>query len=126
MTNEELNAKLYEKMFAEQEKYREKLLTMQPEEILEHAYEYAVREDILASLENNELEDSQARALLKYARPLSLVYKEYETGLMNTWKIFGIRLKAQRIRKYKPKRTENNRNGRRSLPLFFSSFYRIM
>lgn len=38
MTNEELNAKLYEKMFAEQEKYREKLLTMQPEEILEHAY----------------------------------------------------------------------------------------
>ena len=78
MTNEELNAKLYEKMFAEQEKYREKLLTMQPEEILEHAYEYAVREDILASLENNELEDSQARALLKYARPLSLVYKEYD------------------------------------------------
>ena len=71
MTNEELNAKLYEKMFAEQEKYREKLLTMQPEEILEHAYEYAVRED-------NELEDSQARALLKYARPLSLVYKEYD------------------------------------------------
>ena len=43
-----------------------------------NAYEYAVREDILASLENNELEDSQARALLKYARPLSLVYKEYD------------------------------------------------
>ena len=74
MTNEELNAKLYEKMFAELEKYSEKLLTMQTEEILEHAYEYAVREDILASLENNELEDSQARALLKYARPLSLFY----------------------------------------------------
>lgn len=78
MTNEELNAKLYEKMFAEQEKYREKLLTMQPEEILKHAYEYAVREEILVSLENNDLEDSQARVLLKYARPLSLVYKEYD------------------------------------------------
>ena len=78
MTNEELNAKLYEKMFAEQEKYREKLLTMQPEEILKHAYEYAVREEILVSLENNDLEASQARVLLKYARPLSLVYKEYD------------------------------------------------
>ena len=80
MTNEELNAKLYEKMFAEQEKYREKLLTMQPEEILKHAYEYAVREEILVSLENNDLEDSQARVLLKYARPLSIVYKEYDNG----------------------------------------------
>jgi len=51
MTNEELNTALYEKMFAEQETYRAWLLSQPPEEILNHAYEYTVREDILMSLE---------------------------------------------------------------------------
>ena len=46
MTNEELNATLYQKMFAEQEKYRDRLLSMSPEEILHHSYEYTVREDM--------------------------------------------------------------------------------
>lgn len=39
MTNEELNTQLYQKMFAEQEKYRDWLLTLAPEEILNHTYE---------------------------------------------------------------------------------------
>ena len=51
MTNEELNTALYEKMFAEQEKYRAWLLSQPPEEILNHTYEYTMREDILLSLE---------------------------------------------------------------------------
>lgn len=51
MTNEELNTALYGKMFAEQETYRAWLLSLPPEEILNHAYEYTVREDILMSLE---------------------------------------------------------------------------
>ena len=42
MTNEELNTKLYETMFAEQEKYREWLLSQPPEEILNHTYEYTM------------------------------------------------------------------------------------
>ncbi len=50
MTNEELNTALYEKMFAEQEKYRAWLLSQPPEEILNHTYEYTMREDILLSL----------------------------------------------------------------------------
>ena len=41
MTNEELNTALYEKMFAEQETYRSWLLSLPPEEILNHAYEAA-------------------------------------------------------------------------------------
>lgn len=45
MTNEELNTALYEKMFAEQEKYRAWLLSQPPEEILNHTYEYTMRED---------------------------------------------------------------------------------
>ena len=63
MTNEELNTRLYEKMFAEQEQFRDWLLSQPPAEILNHAYEYTMREDILMSLEYHDLEDSQARAL---------------------------------------------------------------
>ena len=44
MTNEELNTRLYEKMFAEQERFRDWLLSQPPAEILNHAYEYTVRE----------------------------------------------------------------------------------
>lgn len=46
MTNAELNTALYQKMFAEQETYREWLLSHPSEEILNHTYEYTVREDI--------------------------------------------------------------------------------
>ena len=38
MTNEELNTSLYEKCFAAQEHYREWLLSLPPEEILNHTY----------------------------------------------------------------------------------------
>lgn len=45
MTNEEWNTRLYEKLFAEQEVYRSWLLSQPPEEILNHAYAYVMRED---------------------------------------------------------------------------------
>ena len=37
MTNEELNTALYKKMFAEQEKFEDWLLSQSPREILNHA-----------------------------------------------------------------------------------------
>ena len=87
MTNEELNTRLYEKMFAEQEQFRDWLLSQPPAEILNHAYEYTVREDILMSLEYNDLEDSQARALLKSGKPLKQIFERWEnqeTSYMDT------------------------------------------
>lgn len=39
MTNAERNTALYEKMFAEQETYRNWLLQQPPEEILKHTYD---------------------------------------------------------------------------------------
>ena len=44
--NADKNTALYEKMAAEQDKFRDWLKTQPPEEILNHAYEYVVREDI--------------------------------------------------------------------------------
>ena len=48
MTNEELNTALYEKMFDEQQRYREWLLSQPPDEILNHCYEFTVREGAFA------------------------------------------------------------------------------
>ena len=78
MTNEELNTALYKKMFAEQEQFKGWLLTQPPERILEHSYEYTVREDFLLSLEYNNLTNSQVAALLASPTPLDDLFHQYE------------------------------------------------
>ena len=49
--NTDKNTALYEKMAAEQDKFRDWLKSQPPEEILKHTYEYTVREDILMAME---------------------------------------------------------------------------
>lgn len=81
-----LNTQLYQKMFAEQQEYREWLITLPQNEILHHTYEYTVREDILLSVEGNDLEPVQAKALLKSDSPLADIFKDFEkreTDYMN-------------------------------------------
>ena len=78
MNTETINTQLYEKMFAEQERYRDWLLHQPPEEILNHTYEYTTREDILMTLEDNDLSFEQAWALLSSPTPLADVFKEFE------------------------------------------------
>lgn len=110
MTNEELNTALYEKMFAEQEAYREWLLTQPPEEILNHTYEYTVREDILMSLEYHNLPDAQARAMLKSPSPLADVFKDWEnkeTGYMDDiWQTVEDRAKTEAQKQQKKEQKE--------------------
>lgn len=74
MTNEERNTALCQKMFAEQEKFRDWLKGQPPEEILNHAYEYTIREDILLSLEYHDLSD----ALMKSPCPLADIFQDFE------------------------------------------------
>ena len=76
--NEELNTALYKKVFAEQEKYRKWLLSQPPDEILNHCYEYTVREDIVLALEEYDLSDKQCKALLKSPSPLADVFKDFK------------------------------------------------
>ena len=78
MNLEELNTALYKNMVAEQDVYREWLLSQPPEEILKHTYEYTIREDILMCVENNDLFPKQAQALLKSPCPLGDVFKDWE------------------------------------------------
>ena len=65
-------------MFDEQEHYRQHLLSLPPEKILDSAYAYTTREDILLSLEYNDLTDKQCQALLKSPCPLSDVFRAWE------------------------------------------------
>ncbi len=67
MSETDYNARLYEKMKAEQDKYRDWLLHQELSEILNHTYEYTMREDIVMCMEELELElePEKARALLR-------------------------------------------------------------
>ena len=95
MTNEELNTALYQKMFVEQEQFKAWLLTLPPAQVLEHAYEYTTREDLLLALEYNNLSDRQAKAMLKSSSPLADAFKKWEsweTGHMNDiWEVIQSR-----------------------------------
>ena len=86
MNSNEKNTALYEKMAAEQDTSRYWLKSQSPEEVLNHAYEYTVREDIVMAMEELELSDNQAQALLDSPSPLADVYRHFEkleTGYMD-------------------------------------------
>ena len=87
MADTELNSKLYEKVSAEQDKYRAWLMDQPPADILRHAVEYVVREDILMEMEALALPDDQARALLASPDTMADIYKTFskisDTGHMD-------------------------------------------
>ena len=58
---------------------KEELMQLPPGEILQKAYEYVCREDILLSLEYNDLSPKQAKALLKSPTPLADVFKKWDS-----------------------------------------------
>ena len=112
MNTNDLNTALYEKMAAEQDNYRDWLKSQPPEEILKHTYEYTVREDILMSMEFNDLPSSQARAMLASPSPLADVFRDWEhkeTGYMeDIWQTVEerARTEAQKQRQMKRERQE--------------------
>lgn len=83
MTSEQLNAALYEKLYAEQEKFKSMLRSSSPDVVMQYAYELVMREDILLSLEENDLTPKQCRALLKQKEPLNDLFLAWENGESN-------------------------------------------
>lgn len=80
---------LFDNMAQEQENYREWLLHQSPETILDHAYEYAVREDIMIAFADAdfELDQAQVNALLTRRSPLQDILKDYlklDSDISNT------------------------------------------
>ena len=101
MTNEELNTALYKKMFAEQDQFRDWLKSQPAAEVLNHTYEYTVREDILLSLEYNDLTDAQASALLASPSPLADIYQEFDrmesSHMEEIWSCIESRADAKQV-----------------------------
>lgn len=73
-----VNANLYSKMEETFQDFTNWLLKQSPEVILDHAYEYAIKENILLVLEYNDLEESQVNALLATEDPLDFLFNELE------------------------------------------------
>ena len=98
MTNEELNTKIYEKLFAEQQEYKGWLLTQSPEDILKHAYEYTVRDDIVLAMEYINLTDEQAKALIDSEKPLETIFNAFE-NIEGNHIVFGKMKVSQKVSK---------------------------
>ena len=78
MIRVQLNTRLYQKMCAEQERYRDWLLTQPSETVLDHAEAFVKRESILQAMENNSLNPRHAQLLLKEPFSLASVYSKLE------------------------------------------------
>ncbi|MBO4898624.1 MAG: DUF3848 domain-containing protein [Clostridia bacterium] len=77
MSTENLRGLLYEKAIKEQSDFIEYLKTLPPEQIISHAYEKALRDDILMTFECDYLTDEQIMELVKLDKPLAACYKEW-------------------------------------------------
>lgn len=77
MMGEELQTALYQRMNAEQERYRDWLLGQPPDMILSHASDYAIREMILQTAKEDELPPAQTGTLLKSRTPLADVLEQW-------------------------------------------------
>ena len=116
MTNEELNTALYQKMYAEQEDYRAWLKAQPLDEILNHTYEYTAREDILITMENNDLSDAQAAALLRSQAPLAEVFHEFQKRETNYMEVVLDAL--QDCANAELAREQASRDALRNMPLY--------
>lgn len=86
-----LMSNLYEKVSKEQEQYESWLLNQKPSVILDHSYDYVVREDIVAVIGDGDfvLGNSQAMALLSFPDTLSYLQNEYERSDLIPWAVPG-------------------------------------
>ena len=77
MNNAQLLSALQVKMAAEQDKFRDWLLSQSPEEILRHTFEYSVRQDIVLLMDNAQLSSKDLRTLLSSPTPLADVFDAF-------------------------------------------------
>lgn len=68
---------LINKLHTEQDAYKSWLMEQTPEEILHHTYEFTVREDIIFCIEQDDISDDFANALLESPCPLDDIFKDF-------------------------------------------------
>jgi len=110
MTNAELNTMLYNKMCKEFEAFENELLNKEPIEVLQCAYGYIIRKDILYAIEDNDLTDKECKVLLSEKHPLDSLYSYWldsDFSYMDEIRD-AIRAKAEEILKEKAKTTRRD------------------
>ena len=75
---DDIYTKLYDRLYAEQEKYVDWLLSQPRIEIMRQSYEFAMREDILMVFENEELEPEYAKVLYDNGTTLDELFRQFE------------------------------------------------
>jgi len=75
--NLDLQQILFERMTQEYEKFIDKLMASDPEDIIRASYEKVFKEDILAIVEAGDLEPAYLRALLRENNPLDGCYHKW-------------------------------------------------
>ena len=91
------NKLLYEKMQAENETFKDWLLSQEPSEILNHAYEYTMYQDMMLCMEDMELSPKQAKAMYQSPSPLRDVLSDFDKRETDHMKICVTVLKRLRI-----------------------------
>ena len=71
------NDLLYAKCKSELDTFIKGMVISPPENIIEKAYEITTKNDIMAIMEEIELPDNQAKALLALKNPLDLIYRKW-------------------------------------------------
>lgn len=77
MTEDELHEALFEKVRREQQDYTEHLKSLPPEEILNHGYEYSVREDIVFAIVEEYIPLHHIEELLKVENLVAEICEEF-------------------------------------------------
>ena len=78
--NIDYNAVLLEKVQEEYDAFIERLMGMKSEEVISHAYEKVMKEDIVLAIEQECLSQEEASVLCFEKNPLDYVYQEWMEG----------------------------------------------
>ena len=84
MDTREVNIILRKKARTELTILRKQLLAQSPQEVLDRAYEYATKSDMVTLINETEFSAKQASALLRRPRLLDSLFKEYGNHSSNS------------------------------------------
>lgn len=80
MTRDELETKVYDKMSAEYDELIDGLKQMMSQDIIDNAYQIVMKQDILFSMENHFLNQTQLQMLMELENPLDDLYQNWLLG----------------------------------------------
>lgn len=113
------------KMTDEFNTYRAWLLQQPPEEILKHAYEYSVKQDIILNVADADLSPTQLETMLRSPCPLEDVFKKASYSDMSDYNSFLSFCLAERadaeIAKQRAHPSTTARRGRRKSEVNWTS-----